>query len=247
MIGAIRHRMRNGKLVPQERSAGNREVGPTAGSAAEPSTPHLLRAICINPRHQRPRCVMYSETPSGARPMLSRSFRYAVFQPDSFSLSDSSISSVTLSVGKPPTLAARDRGGAAAECHAPGVLGGEQHIEEEALFVGPSARSTKAVLQRVGVKEVLRRLDATDLLVPKQRQRATEELWLRDKIGVENGYVLARVLVRKLPQRVVDIARLRMLIVRAGDVPDVAPFTELPQPIAAPVIQNEDAVVIVIL
>src|SRR5258705_4504478 len=85
-------------------------------------------------------------------------------------------------------LAPRDRGGPAAECHAPGVLGGEQHIEEEALFVGPSARGTKAVLQRVGVKEVLRRLDATDLLVSKQRQRATEELRLKDKIGVDNGY-----------------------------------------------------------
>src|SRR6202166_1039752 len=109
MIGAIKHTMRNGKLAPQYRNESNSEIRSIAERFAEPSTPHLLRAICINPRHQRPRCVMYSETPSGARPMLSRSFRYAVFQPDSFSLSDSSMSSVTLSVGKPPTCCSASR------------------------------------------------------------------------------------------------------------------------------------------
>src|SRR5260370_5085271 len=93
------------------------------------------------------------------------------------------------------SLAPRDRGGAAAECDAPAVLGGEQHIEEEALFVGPSARSTKAVLQRVGVKEVLRRLDATDLLVSKRRQPPTEEPCHWNKIGVKNCYEFARVFI----------------------------------------------------
>lgn len=103
------------------------------------------------------------------------------------------------------------------------------------------------MLERVWIKKVLWRLDATDLLIPEQCKRATEELWLRDKIGVENGYEFARFLIRKLPQRVIDVAGLRMLIVRAGDVPDIAPFTEVAQPIAAPIIQNENAVVIVIL
>src|SRR5260370_4952796 len=145
------------------------------------------------------------------------------------------------------SLATRDRGGAAAECYAPGVLGREQHIEEEALLVRPSARRTKAMLERVWIKKALRRLDATDLLIPEQCKRAAQELGLLDKIGVEYGYQFARFLTRKLPQRVIDVAGLRMLIARAGDVPDIAPFTEVAQPIAAPIIQNENAVVIVML
>src|SRR5712671_1756666 len=119
MIGAIKHKMRNGKLAPQYRNASNSEIRSSAGSAAEPSGPHLLRAICINPRHQRPRCVMYSETPSGARPMLSRSFRYTVFQPASFSLRRKQhILRDTLgrkAADLFQSLAPRDRGGAAAE------------------------------------------------------------------------------------------------------------------------------------
>jgi len=94
---------------------------------------------------------------------------------------------------------------------------------------------------------VLRRLDATDFLIPERRQCATEELGLQDKIGIENGYEFARFLVCKLPQGVIDVARLRMLIVRPRNIANLAPFTEVAQPIAAPIIENKNTVVIVIL
>src|SRR5882724_5821347 len=146
---------------------------------------------------------MYSETPSGARPMLSRAFRYAVFQPDSFSLSDSSISSVTLSVGKPPTCCSASRRVT------------EEVPQQNATPQASLEASSTSKKKRCSSGHLL----ATDLLIPERRQRAAEELRLRDKIGIENGDEFARFLARKLPQCVVDVTRLRMLIARARDVP----------------------------
>ncbi|MEY9463725.1 hypothetical protein ABH973_004138 [Bradyrhizobium ottawaense] len=39
------------------------------------SGPLRPRTICIKPRHQRARWVMYSFNPSGASPIVSRSLR----------------------------------------------------------------------------------------------------------------------------------------------------------------------------
>ena len=152
--------------------------------------PAAPRTICMKPRHQRLRWVMYSLMPSGARPSESALVQIDGLEAVPLQPQGQQIVLGHGSVGKPPTLAsaaqADHRGRAAAERRAPGVLGRHHDVEEVALLVRPGVEAAQIGLDRIGIDEMLRRLHDADVLLAKQRERARRKCRRRHEIGVED-------------------------------------------------------------
>ncbi len=111
--------------------------------------------------------------------------------------------------------AAEDSPRAAEERGVPLVLAGADEIEEHVLFaVHPPDLPVHAMLQRVHVVVALRHLHERDLRIAEEAERAVEEIDARHMIRVERGDERAA----RLPERIVPIARLRVLVGRAREV-----------------------------
>ena len=83
-------------------------------------------------------------------------------------------------------VAADQEGGADAEGRVPGVLGGLEHVEEDALVVDPGLGGHQVVLDRVGVEVELRSLHHPDPLVVEEADRPLEQVRVGREIGIEH-------------------------------------------------------------
>ena len=134
---------------------------------------------------------------------------------------------------------ANDRGGAATEGRAPGVLRGQDVIEKEPLLVRPDMADEQVRLDRISIEEVLWRLHHPDARIVEQQHRPPQEFLMRHEIGIQYRDEFRRIgLVAKNIQRVVDVACLGMPIVRSRQVMRALALAERFQPRPAPVIQN---------
>ena len=89
---------------------------------------------------------------------------------------------------------------------------------------------------------MLGRLDETDRRVAEERHRAAQETRRRHEVGVEHGDVVRRIAeTRERLQRVVDVAGLRVSVVRPGHVAAPQPRAEDPEPVPTAVVQHPDA------
>ncbi len=110
--------------------------------------------------------------------------------------------------------------GPAPEWRRPAGLGRRDHPVEDSFLVECLAVALALVLERVEVVEVLGRLDEGQLLVDEIGQGGGQEAGRRDVVGVEDGHDVG---LDPL-QRVVQVAGLRVPVVRAGHVPGAQPL-----------------------
>src|SRR5262245_57107954 len=71
---------------------------------------------------------------------------------------------------------------AAAEGSAPGILASELRTEEESLFVGPVPPAQQVPLDRVGIEEMLRRLDDADIRIVEEAEHPLEDIAMGHEI-----------------------------------------------------------------
>jgi hypothetical protein len=134
---------------------------------------------------------------------------------------------------------AEDGGGSAPERSRAGTLpGGELHVEEQPLFAGVAV-----VVEGAVVEERLRTLHERHLLVLEVAESRREEALQRDVVTVENRHeVDRRGAGRLLPghqgQGVVEVARLGVLVLGAGHVPDVERAAEVAKPGPVTVVEH---------
>ena len=120
-------------------------------------------------------------------------------------------------------------------------------VEEETLLVWIGPTEPKIVLDRIGVEEVLRRLHKTHCRVVKQRQAALHEAMMRHEIGIQYCNEIRRLpRVGQHAQRMVYVARLGPLVVRAGHIFDTDLCAILAQPVALAVIKHIDCLAFVL-
>jgi hypothetical protein len=132
-----------------------------------------------------------------------------------------------------------DGGGAAAEGQMPGVLGGHDDVEEEALLVRKDLGNGQVALDRIGIEEVLRRLHDAYGRVLEQAERARDEIGKGDEIRIEYGNEVRRRWQRsQMLDGVIDVAGLGMGIVGTGEVVTASLGAEIGEPVAPAVVEH---------
>ena len=152
--------------------------------------------------------------------------------------------------GKPPAcsdeIAAHQKRRADAEGAAPGVLGGLEHVEEDALIVDPALGCHQIVLDRIGVEEELRRLDHAGALIVEEPDGAAQDIRLHGEIRIENEDKRRVGETCRVRQRIVEIAGLGAGIIRPRDVICADLGAIALEPIAPRVVADPECVVRVI-
>ena len=160
------------------------------------------------------------------------------------------MSSVTVSTAMPPhcsSAATRITAATAAESGSPGVLAGEQFIEEEPLFIGPHPRGKQVRLHGVGIKKVSWRLHDAHSGIFKQTQGSPKYLAVGYEVGVEQQHELRSPRrAQRMPQRVVDVAGLGMPPVGAADISHPELGAQVAQPFAGAIVQHPNTQVAVL-
>src|SRR5690349_4317180 len=115
-------------------------------------------------------------------------------------------------------------------------------IKEKTLLVGPDMPDDQVGLDRVSIKEVLRRLHQPDLRIMEQRHCPPEKIAMRDKIGVENRDEFRRIgIFAQDRERMVDVAGFGIDVVRAAEIKGALILTQRAKPRALPIIADPDA------
>jgi hypothetical protein len=131
----------------------------------------------------------------------------------------------------PQQRVAADHGSRAApEGRAVAILAGADRVVEERLLVAPDG----VVLDGVLVGEVVRALDEADLGILEVADERVERVGHRDVVGVEHQHEVAM----RARQRGVDVARLRMEVVRARHVDGARQLGQLAHVVAAAVVEQ---------
>ncbi len=107
-----------------------------------------------------------------------------------------------------------DPAGSAPERRAPAVLAGLKNPVEERLLVEALVAIARGVFERLGVVEILRRLDESDGRIVEVAERPYEKLGRRDVVGVEDCHEVGLDLL----EGVVDVAGLGVVVCRAAQV-----------------------------
>src|SRR5580658_2036382 len=112
-------------------------------------------------------------------------------------------------------------------------------VEEEALLIGPNIRDQQVGLDRVIVEEMLRCLHQADALVVEERHRAQQKVALGDEISIEYSDEFGRIGGgEENAQRMIDVSRLRMAVVGAGQITGPLGPTQLFEPWPPTVIEH---------
>ena len=170
---------------------------------------------------------------SGPRPRDSTSGMYADFQPFSCRWMESSKSSVSELVGKPPTLSNAVRRNSTLvpqQNTAPSPSLPRADGAEEQRLLGPGGRRDPVALVRV----VLRRLHERDLRVLHVAERGLEERRVGHVVGVEHRDE-RRVGLR---EGVVDVARLGAGVLVPADVADAVAGGEVAHRVVVAVVEH---------
>lgn len=84
-------------------------------------------------------------------------------------------------------------------------------------------------------------MNQSDLLVVEKRKCARDKIRVRNKVRVQHGYEVWRLIVlRKNAQGMIDVAGFRALVIWPAKVSNVVLLAEITQPVTAPVIQHKN-------
>src|ERR1700730_10433252 len=115
-------------------------------------------------------------------------------------------------------------------------------IEEKALLVRPDVSNEEVRLDWVAIEKMLRRLYHPDVRVVEQRNAPPQKITMRHKIRIENRHEFGWVwIVAQHFQRVIDIARLSMGVIRPRQIMSAFLVAKRCEPRPAPVIEHIDA------
>ncbi len=129
------------------------------------------------------------------------------------------------------------RTGAAEEGRVPQVVAVLQQTVKQLALVGHAAEGIEVLFERVGREEKVRRLQHRQFRVLEKPAHGNLQKGAgRHMVGIEHGDVLT---IRGL-ERFVQIARLGMSIVAAGQIADADLFAELAKILATTIIEHID-------
>ena len=131
--------------------------------------------------------------------------------------------------------ALEDRAGAAKKCGVPQIIAVLHQTVEQLTFVGHSLEGSQVFFKGIGREKMVRCLQHGQLgITQKPAHCNLQEGARRHVVAIENGHIVARHVL----ERGIDVARLGMLVVVAGDVNHTRFFGEQPELLSASIVQN---------